>query len=108
MTDAAARGLFAPTKDDGRMNKQDLIRAVAEQTGFDRSDAARLVEAILGKISQTLASGSEVRLARFGRFYVGERKASLGRNPRTGAPLNISTIRRPKFRPAQGLKGLIK
>ena len=89
------------------MNKQELIVAVAAETGLDRSDTARVVEALLGKIGETLEHGSEVRLVGFGTFSVTKRKPSTGRNPRTGEPMDIGSTSQPKFRAGKVLKELV-
>src|SRR5687767_1910145 len=65
-----------------RMNKNDLISAVADSSGLSRTDAARAVEAVFDCISAALGQGEEVRLVGFGTFTVANRKASTGRNPR--------------------------
>ena len=89
------------------MNKQDLIGMVAERTGLARPDAARAVEAMLETIGATLANGGEVRLVNFGTFSVSTRKASAGRHPRTGAPMDIDATRQPKFRAGKQLKDMV-
>ena len=86
------------------MNKQELIAAVAEQTGLARADTARVVEAMLETITAQLKKGDEVRLVGFGSFSVSRRKASTGRHPRTGEPMNIDATSQPKFRPGKVLK----
>lgn len=89
------------------MNKQELIGAVAESTGLSRADTTRVVETILDTIGERLQQGDEVRLVGFGNFSVGKRKASTGRNPRTGEPIAIKGSRQPKFRPGKVLKELV-
>ena len=86
------------------MNKQELIAAVAEQTGLARSDAAKAIESLLDTIIAQLKKGDEVRMVGFGNFSVSRRKASTGRNPRTGEPMNIKATSQPKFRPGKVLK----
>ena len=83
------------------MNKQELIGHVAEVTGFARGDASRAVEAVFDTISNALQRGDEVRLVGFGTFSCSRRKASTGRNPRTGEPMQIRESTQPKFK---GLK----
>ena len=68
------------------MNKNDLIGAVAETSGLSKSQAASAVESVFESISTALKKGDEVRLVGFGTFSVAKRKASTGRNPRTGEP----------------------
>ena len=86
------------------MNKQDLIGAVAEATGLVRGDAVKAVEAVFDTMSTALSRGDEVRLVGFGTFLVSQRKASTGRNPRTGEPMTIKASSQPKFKAGKGLK----
>jgi DNA-binding protein HU-beta len=77
------------------MNKQELIGHVADRSGLNRNDAARAVETMLEVITSTLKRGDEVRLVGFGNFSVTRRKASAGRNPRTGEPMQIAASAQP-------------
>lgn len=86
------------------MNKQELIGTVAETTGLSRSDASKAVEGVFDAITDALKRGDEVRLVGFGTFTVSKRKASTGRNPRTGEPMQIKESTQPKFRAGKGLK----
>jgi DNA-binding protein HU-beta len=86
------------------MNKNELINAVAESSGLGRSDAAKAVEAVFESIAAALKQGGEVRIVGFGNFSVAKRKASTGRNPRTGAPMQIKASSQPKFRAGKTLK----
>ena len=58
----------------------------------------------LDTITDTLKSGGDVRLVGFGTFLVSKRKATTGRNPQTGAAINIPAANVPKFRPGKALK----
>lgn len=89
------------------MNKQELIGTVAETTGLSRNDASKAVEGVFEAISTALRKGDEVRLVGFGTFCVSRRKASTGRNPRTGEPMQIKESSQPKFRAGKGLKDLV-
>ena len=86
------------------MNKNDLIGAVAEASGLTRGDAAKAVEGVFDTITTSLKGGEDVRLVGFGTFSVSRRKASTGRNPRTGEPMDIAATSQPKFRPGKVLK----
>ncbi|ANI76737.1 MULTISPECIES: HU family DNA-binding protein [Sphingobium] len=86
------------------MNKQDLISAVAESSGLSKSDASKAVEGVFDSISAALKKGDEVRLVGFGTFSVSQRKASTGRNPRTGETMTIKASAQPKFKAGKGLK----
>ncbi len=90
------------------MNKQDVIGQVADRAGLNRNDAARAVEVMLEVITDALRRGDEVRLVGFGNFVVTRRKASVGRNPRTGEPLQIDSTTQPKFRAGKLLKEAVQ
>ncbi|MBT2187115.1 HU family DNA-binding protein [Sphingobium nicotianae] len=86
------------------MNKQDLISSVADQSGLTKADAGKAVEAVFDAITASLKKGDEVRLVGFGTFSVSQRKASTGRNPRTGETMAIKASSQPKFKAGKGLK----
>jgi len=89
------------------MNKQDLIASVADAAGLTKADASKAVEAVFDSITGALKKGDEVRLVGFGSFSVTKRKASTGRNPRTGAPMQIKASSQPKFKAGKGLKDAV-
>ncbi len=89
------------------MNKNDLISAVAESSGLTRSDATKAVEGVFDAITGALKKGGEVRLVGFGTFSVARRKASTGRNPRTGETMQIKASTLPKFKAGKGLKDAV-
>lgn len=86
------------------MNKNELIEQVAGKTGLSRSAATEAVEAVIEAISSSLVGGEEVRLTGFGTFRISERKASEGRNPRTGETIKIEAAKAIKFRQGTELK----
>ncbi|HYB11072.1 MAG TPA: HU family DNA-binding protein [Alphaproteobacteria bacterium] len=86
------------------MNKNDLVAAVAANTGLSKSDATKAVDAVFESITASLKKMQEVRLVGFGTFSVAKRKASEGRNPRTGEKMTIPASKRPKFSAGKGLK----
>jgi len=90
------------------MNKQDLIGQIADRAGLSRPDSSRAVETMLEVITSALKRGDEVRLVGFGNFTVTRRKASVGRNPRTGEPMQIKASSQPKFRPGRILKDAVQ
>lgn len=89
------------------MNKQDLISSVADQSGLTKADANKAVEAVFDAITAALKKGDEVRLVGFGTFSVSQRKASTGRNPRTGETMAIKASSQPKFKAGKGLKDAV-
>ena len=68
---------------------------------------ALAVEGVFDTITRTLSKGDEVRLVGFGTFSVARRKASTGRNPRTGEPMTIKASTQPKFKAGKGLKDAV-
>ncbi len=86
------------------MNKNDLVDAVATSTGLSKSDGANAVDSMLNSIAGALKDGIEVRLPGFGTFSVRQRKASEGRNPRTGESIQIPASKLPKFKAGKILK----
>lgn len=89
------------------MNKQDLIGSVADSSGLSKTDAAKAVEGVFDAITGALKKGDEVRLVGFGTFSVAKRKASTGRNPRTGEAMTIKASTQPKFKAGKGLKDAV-
>ncbi|MBL6951507.1 MAG: HU family DNA-binding protein [Alphaproteobacteria bacterium] len=89
------------------MNKNDLIAAVAASAGMSKADATQAVESVFDTVTKALSDGGEVRLVGFGTFSVSTRKASTGRNPRTGEPIQIPSTKQPKFKAGKGLKDAV-
>jgi len=86
------------------VNKNDLVAAVSANTGISKSEGAHAVDTMLESIAGALKGGQEVRLPGFGTFSVADRKASEGRNPRTGKPIQIPASKQPKFKAGKTLK----
>ncbi|MEM1134140.1 MAG: HU family DNA-binding protein [Pseudomonadota bacterium] len=86
------------------MNKSELINAVAESTGLTKAESTKAVEALFETIQAALKKGDDVRLVGFGTFSTSRRKASTGRNPRTGEQISISASIQPRFRAGKSLK----
>ena len=89
------------------MNKNDLVSAVAGSAGMSKADSAKAVEGVFGAISGALSSGGDVRIVGFGTFSVVNRKATTGRNPRTGQAIQIPASKQPKFKAGKGLKDAV-
>ena len=86
------------------MNKYDLVTAVADNAGLSKADAAKAVDGVFDSITGALRGGGEVRVVGFGTFSIANRKATTGRNPRTGESIQIPASRQPKFKAGKGLK----
>ncbi|MFV9875715.1 MAG: HU family DNA-binding protein [Rickettsiales endosymbiont of Dermacentor nuttalli] len=89
------------------MNKKEFVSAIADRVGMTKSDAERALDAFVEVITETLEKNGVVRLVGFGTWSVNSRKASHGRNPRTGASLNIPASKLPKFKAGKGLKDAV-
>ena len=89
------------------MNKNDLVSAVASSAGMSKSDSAKAVDGVFEAISGALSSGGDVRIVGFGTFSVANRKATTGRNPRTGQAIQIPASKQPKFKAGKGLKDAV-
>ena len=89
------------------MNKNELIANVADNADITKAAAAEAVDATIEAITQALASGEEIRLIGFGTFSVSDRKATEGRNPRTGETIKIAASKQPKFKAGKALKDAV-
>ena len=89
------------------MNKNDLVANVASSAGLSKADSAKAVDAVFETVTASLKGGNDVRLVGFGTFSVTARKASEGRNPRTGEKIQIPASNQPKFRAGKGLKDAV-
>jgi DNA-binding protein HU-beta len=94
------------------MNKSDLVDALAASAGMTKADASRAVDALFapdgGVISGALKAGKRVQITGFGTFEAKQRKARMGRNPRTGQAIQIAATKTPGFRAGKGLKDAIQ
>ncbi|MAG95776.1 MAG: HU family DNA-binding protein [Alphaproteobacteria bacterium] len=86
------------------MNKNDLVASVAGAAELSKADAAKAVDCVFETITNSLANAGEVRLVGFGTFSVARRRASEGRNPRTGEKIQIPASNQPKFKAGKALK----
>lgn len=91
------------------MNKKDLVDAVAKlASDVSKKDAQAVIDATLSAISNSLSKGNKVTLVGFGTFSVRSRKAREGRNPRTGAKIQIKATKVPAFSAGKSLKERVK
>ncbi|EJF83861.1 hypothetical protein MCU_00529 [Bartonella elizabethae Re6043vi] len=86
------------------MNKSELVSSVAEKAGVSKVQAGAVVDAFMASVTEALASGGDVRLPGFGTFEVSHRAATKGRNPSTGAEIDIPARSVPKFSAGKSLK----
>lgn len=89
------------------MNKAELIEAVGDRSGLSKADATRAVEALFdgdGVIVRTLKKRDKVQVTGFGTFQAKDRAARTGRDPRTGAAIQIKAATVPSFKAGQVFK----
>ena len=89
------------------MNRPELAAQVADAAGLSKSDADSAVAATLDAIKGSLADGDSVTLIGFGTFSVSQREARTGRNPSTGAKINIPAKKVAKFSAGKALKDAV-
>ncbi|MBV8466172.1 MAG: HU family DNA-binding protein [Burkholderiales bacterium] len=90
------------------MNKSELIDAIAAEAEISKAAAGKALDATIAAVTGALKKGDLVTLVGFGTFYVGERSARNGRNPRTGATIKIKAAKQPKFRAGKSLKDAVQ
>ena len=90
------------------MNKLDMAKLLAEASGdITKKQATEFLDILFGNdgiVTTALVQGEDVRFSGFGLFSVKERRARMGRNPRTGAPVKVPTRRVVRFHPLSRLK----
>ena len=89
------------------MKKVELVEAVAEKTGLTKADSTKAIDATIEAITEELSNGGKVPLVGFGTFDVSERAAREGRNPRTGAIVQIAARKTVRFKPGSALKDAV-
>ena len=89
------------------MNKGELIKAMAEKTGFSAKDAAAAYEAFVASVTEALKAGEKVQLVGFGTFEVKDVPAKTGINPQTKAPVEIPACKKPVMKFGKAYKDLI-
>jgi integration host factor subunit alpha len=86
------------------LTRAELADAVHGKMGLSKADAARMVESVLGKISDALTDGENVKLSGFGTFILRDKRQRVGRNPKTGIEVPITPRRVVTFRASQSLR----
>lgn len=90
------------------MNKADLVDRLAAACGCTKADAERYMDKVIEEITESLRKGEEVAIAGLGKFTAKMRAGRTGRNPRTGAAVEIPAMRVPKFSASKTLKDIVK
>jgi len=89
---------------DKTLTRMDLGEAVFREVGLSRNESSDLVESVLDHVSDALVGGDNVKISSFGTFSLRDKKARVGRNPKTGEEVPITPRRVLTFRPSQLMK----
>ncbi len=95
------------SKEEFKMNKTELVAAMAASAGLSKKDAEKALKAFTDTVSKELKKGGKVQLVGFGTFEVTKRAARTGRNPQTGKEMKIAASKAPKFKAGKALKDLV-
>jgi DNA-binding protein HU-beta len=94
--------------EEKRMNKSELIAAVAKKADLSKKDAEAAVNATVEAVTKALKKGEKVQLVGFGTFEVRKRAAKQARNPQTGAVIKVPATKVPAFKAGKALKDAVK
>lgn len=89
------------------MTKADLIEEISRVCEFTRKESEVIVEAIFDSVVRALREGDKIEIRGFGSFRTRQRQARIGRNPKTGARVEVPAKRIPYFKPSKELKDLV-
>src|SRR5438094_1828381 len=89
------------------MTKADLVEEVSKVTELTRKDSEVIVDTLFESVIKALKTGDKLEVRGFGSFRVRQRNARVGRNPKTGAKVEVPAKRAPYFKPSKELKDLI-
>lgn len=86
------------------MTKAELVEYLAQDNDISKALAEKVLNTMTKHITKCLKKNGKITLTNFGTFYVSRRKARTGRNPQTGAEINIKARRVPRFKPGKWMK----
>ena len=89
------------------MNKSELVDAIADAADLSKASAGRALDAAVDAVTSALSNGDQVSLVGFGSFSVKHRAARAGRNPQTGAEIQIKAANVPSFKAGKALKDAV-
>lgn len=98
---------MTPRREELRVNKAELVDAIAESADLSKASAARALDAMIDALTDAMKKGDTVSLVGFGTFSVKDRAARTGRNPRTGEEIKIAAAKVPGFKPGKTLKDAV-
>ena len=90
------------------MNKGELVDAIAADAGLSKADAGKALNSFVSNVTGSLKKGNSVQLIGFGTFSISNRAARAGRNPQTGATIQIKAKKVAKFKAGKALADTVK
>ncbi len=94
-------------KEDDIVNKSQLIEKIAAGADISKAAAGRALDSFIEAVTEELKGGEQVALVGFGTYKVNDRAARTGRNPQTGAEIQISAAKVPAFKAGKALKDAV-
>jgi len=89
------------------VTKTELVNSMAEKAGLSKVDTEKALKAFIDSVTDALQQDDKISLVGFGTFSVSERAARTGKNPQTGATLQIPAAKVPKFKAGKALKDAV-
>jgi integration host factor subunit alpha len=89
------------------ITRSDIAEKIYQEVGLSHKDSNEILDSVLAEIENKLATGEDVKLSSFGTFMLRDKKARLGRNPKTGVDAKISPRRVISFKPSQTMRNTI-
>ena len=89
------------------MNKGELVAKISEGADITKASAGRVLDSLISSVTEELSNGGEVALVGFGTYKVNDRAARKGRNPQTGAEIQIAAAKMPAFKAGKALKDAV-
>ncbi len=90
------------------MNKAKLVKEISDGTGLSQVDTGAVIDGFIVMVIDSLSKGERVELRGFGTFSVKNRKAKIGRNPKTGVVVPIPERKMPHFKPSPELRNFVE
>ena len=89
------------------VTRSDIAEKIYQEVGLSHKDSNEILDSVLAEIENKLASGEDVKLSSFGTFMLRDKKARIGRNPKTGIDAKISPRRVISFKPSQTMRNTV-
>jgi len=102
-----ANDFMSNKSDDKTLTKADIVHSVNEKLGFSKKESSEIVERVFEIIKSRLTLGEYVKISGFGKFEPKSKRSRRGRNPQTGAAMEITARRVLSFRPSQILRSAL-